>query len=252
MQKSKIIDLKTILSRPDVWQASSFKHRPSGLPTGFNLLDQALYQKGWPRRGLTEILLAQHGVGELQLLGKSLCELSRTKWLLLINPPYIPYIPALIQQHIDPLRLIIVEARNLSELLWSTEQALKHAPGGAVISWLPAKGVSYQHLRKFQLASHSTDGLSILFRPLSCVGMHSPAALRIKLMATNTGLELNVLKQPGGWSGQKILLHPHSMIGQPQLPVAKLPIFQAHSVAPLSSRMPLSIALPPAPQVSTH
>src|SRR3954452_7959187 len=100
-----------LLAHPDLWRAERIEpHRnglPNGLPigiaTGYPTLDTLLIDRGWPRAGLIELLSARHGIGELRLLGPALAALStqEQRWITWIDPPHIPYAPALTEIGID-------------------------------------------------------------------------------------------------------------------------------------------------------
>lgn len=62
---------------PALWRASQVGGAPGRrTPTGFDALDAQLPGGGWPHGVLTELLLAQPGIGELRLLAPALATLS--------------------------------------------------------------------------------------------------------------------------------------------------------------------------------
>src|SRR5512139_3530390 len=97
--------VETLLHHPEIWRAKwhaqgrSARPEPdtTSLSTGHEALDRLLADRGWPRDGLVELLGNQPGIGELRLLIPALAALSRheSRWILWINPPHIPYAPAL-------------------------------------------------------------------------------------------------------------------------------------------------------------
>ncbi len=216
--------LAPLLVRPDLWQASSLTQNKNGINTGFGALNDVLHQGGWPKNGLLEVLPSHWGSAELMLLTPCLAQLSQLPGLLvLIAPPYIPYAPALQQQGVNLQRIIIVHPRSTPDLLWCTEQALVHS-GNSVISWLGSPDISYRQLRKLQLASRKTPGLSALIRPHYSARQNSPSHLRLSLSASQSSLQVHILKQQGGWAGQQVQLKTtlpgcHRQIKASQLPV---------------------------------
>lgn len=195
-----------------------------GLDTGFSRLNQALHLGGWPKGGLTEILPDRMGGAELMLLLPCLAQLSRQPGLLmLIAPPYIPYAPAWAQQGVNLSRVVVVRPPNIADLLWCTEQALS-AGGNSVISWLNHPRISYRDLRKLQIAGHNAAGLSALVRPVRCATQNSPTRLRLRLSTRLSHLELEILKQQGGWAGQRINLPLSQQLIRQQVSAGQLPV----------------------------
>lgn len=201
--------LDAILQRPDIWQSASHRQADgAGVATGFEGLDACLHLGGWPRAGLIELLLQREGIGEYQLLLPTLARLSRRgEHTLLLSPPHIPYPPALVGAGIDPDRILVVESERLDEQLWCAEQALLSGAAACVIGWLDGRRPSTGQLRKLLLSSRQGDGLLFLYRHGSLAVEASPARLRLQLTpAMPGGLQVDVLKQPGGWSGQTVTL----------------------------------------------
>ena len=61
----------------DVWRASELAiSRATTCATGHDRLDAELPNGGWPRSSLVELLVQQHGIGEMQLLKPVLASLS--------------------------------------------------------------------------------------------------------------------------------------------------------------------------------
>ena len=201
--------LQRLLQRPDLWRPRDGRSRNnssnSNAATGFRELDRALYGGGWPRAALTELLSEQSGIGELRLLAPLLATLAaQNLWQLWINPPFIPYAPALLQQGIDPAHLLIVRA-DARQQLWSCEQALRSAACGAVLYW-PTTALRYAELRKLQVAASAQQCVGFLLRSTRNAAQTSPAALRLQLSTEDNQLLIQITKQRGGNIGQRILL----------------------------------------------
>lgn len=217
-------NLDTLLQLPNTWQASRGPRPGAGIASGYEALDQALHQRGWPPGATTELLLEQAGIGELGLLLPALrARQSTAGWLVLIAPPWQPFAPAWQQAGIDLQRLLILQPRNLRELLWSTDQCLTSGNCSAVLTWALGQHILDRDLRRLQHAAANGNCWHILLRHSSTHQQSSPAALRLQLQPAAGGqLQLHILKQRGGWSGQTLALHPCS---QPQPQPAQQPVY---------------------------
>lgn len=197
--------LNELLENPRVWRGRHAGSTEAGLPTGYKKLDRHLPGGGWPQQSLTEILVEQYGIGELQLLMPALSSLSADDpvaayaepgWIAWVAPPFQPYPPALQQWGIDLSRLLIVRPKDDSEVLWSAEQALSSGTCAAVLLW-PEK-LDDQSSRRLQLAAEKGQSWAVAFRPLAARREPSAAALRIELQASEEGTRLDVFKSRGG------------------------------------------------------
>lgn len=230
--------LQQLLQRPDLWRprdrrgAAGFGgssngslngslngREPGGLPSGYPALNRELRGGGWPRAALTELLYTHAGIGELELLLPLLARLSEQRlWQCWINPPYIPYAPALAQAGIALDELLIVRAEP-RQLLWACEQALRSAACGAVLYW-PAGALRYAELRKLQVAAGSQQCTGFILRETRAAAQTSPAALRLRLATAGADLSVQIVKQRGGAAGQTVLL-PRAQRLQPQTPLCE-------------------------------
>jgi protein ImuA len=152
--------------------------------TGHAALDAELPGGGWPAAGLTELLLAAPGGGELRLLAPALGERS----LLWIAPPFLPYAPALAALGITLERLTIVTPDSAADAAWAAEQALRSGALDAVLWWETPQGRACTlpaTLRRLHLAS--MEGRTPLFalRPAAVRAQSSPAPLRLTLEPTS-------------------------------------------------------------------
>ena len=242
------VSLKKLLNRSDLWCAANKAAKNQSISTGVSQLDKALHQGGWPCYGLTEFLLEAPGCGELRLIAPALAHLSQRPGLLtLIAPPYIPYAPGLLAYGIDLSRILVIRTKSTAEILWATEQALRSGACSSVLSWLPDKAVRHHQIRKLQLAAQKMHGLAVLLRPRQIAQQHSPAALRIEVSLINHQYELNILKQRGGWGGQRIQLPLPKLLTQRQIPTNQLPVYNGRlSIAPTAPKsiQPLADTLP--------
>lgn len=173
------------------------------LHTGHEALDALLPGGGWPLGALTELLSDQCGIGELELLLPALQALARGgRCLLWIDPPYVPYAPALVQRGLPLERVLCIRTERPQASLWAAEQALRCPAIGAVLHW--SEHIVDRSLRRLQLAAEGGQTLGILHRSASALQMPSPAALRLQLQPLSDGLEVQIKKSRGGRAGGRL------------------------------------------------
>lgn len=207
---SKVIE--QLLKQQQIWQAKSPPLRLSfsanNIATGFKPLDSQLHHGGWPRSAMIDLLYDQFGIGEWQLALPALLKLSQqAKLLVVIAPPYMPYAPAIEQAGLSSEQVLWVQAQTLAESLWASEHILKTNCSFAVMVFLQKQRLSQAQLRRLQLASSVHEGLFFVQRSGLFTSQSSPARLRLKLHAKQRKLHIHILKQPGGWSGQKVIIN---------------------------------------------
>ncbi|MDX1380339.1 MAG: translesion DNA synthesis-associated protein ImuA, partial [Xanthomonadales bacterium] len=172
---------------PQLWTGRRFGRGQRTLPTGQARLDARLPGGGWPLGAVSEIVSANPGLGELSLLLPALAALGeRGQWVVLVDPPWVPYPASLQARGLRLERLLWVRTRSEKESLWACEQALGSSNvssrGGAVLAW--PERIAFARLRRLQLAAEANGKLAFLFRPESALQDASPAALRLHLQAT--------------------------------------------------------------------
>jgi protein ImuA len=178
-------------------------------PSGFAQLDASLPGGGWPMGAIAELLLEVLGIGELSLLMPALTQLAQAgRYIAWIAPPYLPYAPALVQRNLPLERMLIVQTGGAQESLWAAEQALRCPAIGAVLSWPPE--IADKNVRRLQLAAEAGGSLGILYRGAEAARQHSPAALRLRLHATDDGLDVSIHKCRGGRAGLRLRLALHA------------------------------------------
>lgn len=220
---------------PDLWCAHQLGRAVHAVvPTGFAALDAQLPGGGWPCGVLTELLLAQPGVGEMRLLapvmagrrlggpgvsssGTSEAEVCAS--VMWFGPPAVPCTQALEQMGVDVRRLFVVHGREgarggavrhllaSSDLLWALEQALRSAQVGVVLAWLPDR-LAAQALRRLQLAAQAHEGPAFMLRGVHERSKPSPAPLRLALHTGHAPDEITVqvLKRRGPAGGPPVRL----------------------------------------------
>ncbi len=202
--------------------------RAATLDTGFTALNQQLHGQGWPTDSITELGLAEAGLGELRLLMPALRALQQRdpqQNIIWIAPPFLPFAPALEKAQINVNKLTILQLNNIADILWSAEQSLLADCCAAVFCWTGNYNLSTRELRRLQLAAEKTNTWHVLFRHSDCLKQSSAAGLRVHLQSDSfSRLKLHILKQPSGWGGQQctLSLPPHYENWQ-RLPAHLLP-----------------------------
>ncbi|CAH2781093.1 MAG: Cell division inhibitor SulA, putative [uncultured Paraburkholderia sp.] len=118
------------------------------VPSGYTALDQVLPGKGWPASSLTELLVEHWGAGELRLLARALCHLTKQagRHVMLVAPPYQPCAAALKAWGVDVERVLWVRSDE-DKALWA--------------------------------ATQESTPLAFLMRPVAAAAQSSPAPLRM-------------------------------------------------------------------------
>jgi len=202
-----------LFQHPDLWRAGQLPtagangNQTNTTPSGFPELDTHLPGGGWPESGLSEVLLPTAGIGELQLLMPLLKQLSsQMRWIAWINPPFIPYAPALEAAGVDVSKILLIHPKNHKDALWSLERASRSGTCSLALAWLDEQQLALKDTQRLQLAAKQGNTLTCLFRPAAAASQASMAELRLQLAvpdATSAGepdhLKLSILKRRGGW-----------------------------------------------------
>ena len=226
MVRSTLADPERL--HPDLWRAHQFGRTAHAVrPTGFGVLDGQLPGGGWPCGVLTELLLAQPGVGEMRLLAPVMAG----SWqagsptppnctsVMLFGPPAVPCAQALQQMGVDVGHLIVVHGREgargasmrhlltPADLLWALEQALRSGQVGVILAWLPER-LAAESLRRLQLAAQAHEGPAFMLRGIGERCKPSPAPLRLALHPGRGPDEIavQVLKRRGPAGGPALHL----------------------------------------------
>ena len=230
---------------PDLWRARELATDPNrrrnaadNHATGFAQLDALLHGGGWPAAGLMELLSDVHGIGELRLLASALTRLSRSesRWITWINPPFVPYAPALARAGIDIGKVLLVHPKSHREALWALEQALKTGASSAALAWLDESALTTTDIRRLQLAAVTGRAWTTLFRPASAADKASMAELRMLVESEPAGrcdrLAFTILKRRGGWPTSRIALDVgHAPIRRERTTVGEQLTFWRHANA---------------------
>jgi cell division inhibitor SulA/protein ImuA len=187
--------LELLLQHPALWRGRNLA-RAETFPSGFAALDAALPGGGWPRSGLIEVLIPQHGIGELSLWLPLITQRSSRpegRWCAFIAPPHQLFAPAFAAAGVDLSRILIVHARPG---LWSLEQALRSSACDLAFCWL--ERARARDLRRLSLAAGQGMTPAIVFRPVEAQREASPACLRLLLSPRPGGVCVQLLKSRGG------------------------------------------------------
>ncbi len=170
-------------------------------PSGSAELDKFLPGGGWLVGTIVELMPMQAGIGELRLLMPTLARITNAdRYVALIAPPYVPFAPALLQHGVRLERLLIIQALQAADILWTFEQTLRCRSFGAALAW-PAT-IKDREVRRLQLAAAAGSSIGFVYRPPAAALQASAAAVRMKLRSDPQGsLQLEVLKCRGGRSG---------------------------------------------------
>lgn len=220
------VTLEQLLHREDIWRGQSRRlATPVALDTGYAALNQGLLAKGWPLSSLIEVCQQNLSHSEWLLLTPALVQ-TPGGYIVLLNPPAMPFAQALIQAGLDLERVLIVQVHNKADFLASFLELTRAAACDAVLAWQPKHALSYTELRKCLLATAEGAGLYVLFRPASAQQQSSPAVLRLLTELKAAELQITVLKEKGAlqqrqqaitlalpeiWRG----LLPHRLLQQP-------------------------------------
>jgi len=212
-------------STSHLWRGREPNRSQRTLTTGHKLLDARLPGGGWPVGAITELITEQPGLGELSLLFPALSQLgSKGQWLILVDPPWVPYPAALHGHGLALERLLLIRTGNRRESLWACEQALRGSQGGAVLAWPEQAG--FARLRRLQLAAEAGAKLAFLFQPQQALDAASPAALRLHLQSDESGTRIDILKCRGTRPGEPTwIARPYAR--KPSRPIDRL---QEHRV----------------------
>ena len=188
---------------PSLWLGHQLgRNVEQPVASGFALLDAQLPGGGWPRKVLTELLLAHPGVGEIRLLAPSLVATQRSgRLVMLFDPPAQLSAQALAQLGFDVAQLLIISTRARvipgTDSLWALEQALKSGHVGAVLAWLPPR-LRAERLRRLQIAAQAHDGPAFVLRETAAQQRPTAAPLRLALRPGGADvLTVQVLKRRG-------------------------------------------------------
>ena len=118
------------------------------------------------------------------------------QWAAFVNPPYIPYAPALSNAGVRPDRLLIIDSQDDANTLWAAEQVLRAGIFASVVVWVNKSAAQKQ--RRLQLAAEIGKTWATVYRPMRTSREHSPVSTRIALSLQGGHLSLDIIKVRGG------------------------------------------------------
>lgn len=178
----------------------------SFLATGFRKLDSALHRGGWPTNGLIELLCQRPCPQAVRLLLPALSRLQEGQ-IALVNPPERPHPHILKQAKIHTGNLLVMRSPDPDTLLRACRETAASGNVSALIAWLPTGSDTHANLTSLHLAAEQGHCLLIVIREARHAKHASAAAMRLMLhTAPSAQINIEVIKQPGGWGGQRLRL----------------------------------------------
>ena len=195
---------------PGVWRGGELeKTCHAVVPTGYAALDRELPGGGWPTGTLSEVLHDGVGIGEIGFLAGAIARASAgDRMIAWINPPHLPYAPALAQAGLPLERCLVVRPANKEDALWAAEQALRSGACGAVLFWLAHD--EYAWLRRLQMAAEAGRSMAVYFRSTAAERLSTPAHLRVLLDSAEDSLRIRIPKRRGPPLLSPVCLSPSS------------------------------------------
>ncbi|MGO4576822.1 translesion DNA synthesis-associated protein ImuA [Cupriavidus sp. 2TAF22] len=217
---------------PGLWRAGQLGRagQAGSVPaveTGHAALSAELPGGGWPLGALTELLLAEPGVGELRLLRPALVALAAgQRRLALVGPPHLPNATCLASWGLPARQVFWMrapagagKAAAQADVLWAAEQVLRSQAFGAVVVWLPA--ARPEALRRLQVLAQAGDAAVWACRPAGVLHESSPAVLRLLLApAPGNAMSITFHKRRGPVREQPLVLPLDEMMAVPGRPCA--------------------------------
>jgi cell division inhibitor SulA/protein ImuA len=209
---------------PGVWRGGELEQAAQPVvATGHAELDRELPGGGWPTGTLTEVLHDAVGIGEVSFLAGALARASADDRLIAwIDPPHLPYAPALAQSGIALERCLVVRPAHRDDALWAAEQALRSGACGAVLFWLAHD--EYAWLRRLQMAAEAGRAMAVLFRSTAAERLSTPAHLRVALAREAGALRIRIPKRRGPPLADPVTLS----IGRSPVPAPPAALVPAH------------------------
>ena len=168
------------------------------ISSGHKNLDLELPNGAWPQSCLIEMLSKETTASEMLLLIPTLKKIaSQNKYLIMLAPPYLPYIPTFQSFGIREELILVVKTNKVTEKLWVIEQSIRNNSFGALLAWVK-EPCTFEKLRKIQLLAKKGNGLNFIFRSLSAKNISSPSPLRIAVYSQKYPLiKLDIIKRRG-------------------------------------------------------
>lgn len=182
---------------PGVWRGGELEHvSQPAVATGHAMLDQELPGGGWPSATLSEVLHDGVGIGEVSFLMGAAAKASEGERLIAwVNPPHLPYAPALAQSGIPLAQCLVVRPANPEDALWAAEQALRSGACGAAFLWMQKD--DYAWMRRLQMAAQAGRCMAVMLRSTAAERASTPAHLRVVVERDGAMLRIRIPKRRG-------------------------------------------------------
>lgn len=207
-------ELESLLNAtPSLWRGQNYSGHARSLSTGFDELDDALPTGGWPPGAVVELMIPGMGIGELKLWLPVIKRMTQEqRYVIIANPPYMPYAPALANAGIDLEYVRWLSLDDEQDMQWALEKALRNRECGMALWWPGTQkgGLSDSAVRRLQMAAREGESLLGLYRTTtddSAIRQSTWAALRLQLrIRQQGGLDIDILKARGGHHRQRIAI----------------------------------------------
>ena len=142
------------------------KNNIESINSGYRNLDLELPHGSWPKSCLIEILSREESVSEIILLLPTLKKIvASNKYIVMLSPPHIPYIPTFQSFGIKEKFILVVNTNRIMEKLWVIEHSIRCNLFGGLLVWIK-EPCTFEKLRKVQTLAKRSNGLNFIFRPL--------------------------------------------------------------------------------------
>ncbi|MFA4914833.1 MAG: translesion DNA synthesis-associated protein ImuA [Burkholderiaceae bacterium] len=190
---------------PSLWRATELAgSQHTCLSSGHGALDTELPGHGWPTGSLTELLIAQPGIGELRLLRPVLAGLDRQRPIVMLQPPHPPNSVCCTSRAPNERAWLWLAPQRSQDAPWAAEQILRNGCCAALLYW--QTDIRAATLRRLHLAAQSSDTLFFMLRPARAANQSSPAPLRLHLTPAPAGLHIDIIKRRGPSLNETLLI----------------------------------------------
>ena len=141
---------------PSLWRGHYHSGRARSISSGFDELDEALPTGGWPPGAVVELMVPGMGVGELSLWLPVIKRMTNEqRYVIIANPPYMPYAPALANAGVDLDYIRWLSLDDEQDTLWALEKALRNRECGMALWWPGTQraGLNDSAVRRLQVAA---------------------------------------------------------------------------------------------------
>jgi hypothetical protein len=171
----------------------------SSITNGLAAMDRLLPEQGYRRGSLVEWLVpgdntAGHGA---ELLSLQIAQRAAAEGgsIVVVDPAEEFHVPAARALGVELHRLVILRGRNVEDLYWSIDQALRCEAVAAV--WAAASPVVPRFLtdmderwqRRFQLSAEAGGGIGLFLRPERVARQPTWCDVQWRVLATSRGQE---------------------------------------------------------------